>query len=186
MEFYEAVKRRRSVRRYLPDPVSDEALERILAAAHDAPSFANRQPWFFVVIRDDEMKRFVREHCEEVEQKTHSGAAPWFRAFLDDTGLTPEKSFLTEAPVLVLVFGERGAPYWRESCWLAIAQLSLAAAAEGLACLTYTPGRVHGVRKRLGVPRKLVLQAILPLGRAADEDGGSPERRPLAEVLKRV
>ena len=71
-----------------------------------------------MVVHDEAMKQFVREHCEEVEQKTHSGAAPWFRAFLDDTGLTPEKRFLTEAPVLVLVFGERGAPYWRESSGL--------------------------------------------------------------------
>lgn len=183
MEFYQAVKRRRSVRRYRPDPVSDETLQRILEAGHSAPSFANRQPWLFVVVRDAAMKQFVREHCEEVEQKTHSGAAPWFRAFLDDTGLTPEKRFLGEAPVLVLVFGERGAPFWRESCWMAIAQLALAAAAEGLACLTYTPGRIRGARKRLGVPRKFALQAILPIGTPVVEGGEGPVRKPLSEVL---
>jgi nitroreductase len=51
MEVFEAIKARRSVRSYTPEPVPDEVLRRLLEAARLAPSAMNYQPWRFIVVR---------------------------------------------------------------------------------------------------------------------------------------
>ncbi len=53
MEALEAILTRRSVRRFLPKPVSEENVKQLLEAAMAAPSAGNQQPWEFVVIRDE-------------------------------------------------------------------------------------------------------------------------------------
>src|SRR5262249_61774397 len=47
---------RRDVRRFRPDPIPDEVLRRVLAAAHVAPSVGHSQPWRFVVVRDPDLR----------------------------------------------------------------------------------------------------------------------------------
>ena len=53
----EAIERRRSIRKYKPEPVKEEVLTELLEAARLAPSGCNAQPWRFKVVRDDETKR---------------------------------------------------------------------------------------------------------------------------------
>ncbi|MBC7107090.1 MAG: nitroreductase family protein, partial [Firmicutes bacterium] len=53
----EAIRRRRSVRRYRPDPVERETVDRLLDAARWAPSAGNLQPWFFYVVTEARLKR---------------------------------------------------------------------------------------------------------------------------------
>jgi len=53
----EAIERRRSIRKYKPEPVKEEVLAELLEAARLAPSGCNAQPWRFKVVRDDETKR---------------------------------------------------------------------------------------------------------------------------------
>jgi len=57
MNVFDAIKTRRSVRKYKPEPVPDEHLKQILDAARLAPSAGNRQPWRFVVVRDPKLRR---------------------------------------------------------------------------------------------------------------------------------
>ncbi len=61
MDFFELIQNRRSVRAYLPDPVSDEFLEKILEAARIAPTAHNNQPFKIIVIRtsgrEEELRR---------------------------------------------------------------------------------------------------------------------------------
>ena len=52
MDAIEAIFTRRSVRKYLPKPVPEEIVRKLLAAAMQAPSARNQQPWQFVVIDD--------------------------------------------------------------------------------------------------------------------------------------
>ena len=52
MDVFEAIHTRRSIRKYTDEPVSDEDLQRILAAAMDAPTARNTQCWRFVAIND--------------------------------------------------------------------------------------------------------------------------------------
>jgi len=65
MEFYDAVRSRRSVRAYLRRPLPDEVLLRIMNAARLAPSAKNLQPWKFVIVRNDEQKLELARLCNE-------------------------------------------------------------------------------------------------------------------------
>ena len=61
MDVFEAIERRHSVRAYLPDPVPQEKLARVLEAGRLAPSAANVQPWHFVVVKDAEKRNRLAE-----------------------------------------------------------------------------------------------------------------------------
>ncbi len=61
VELYEGLMTTRSMRRFRDEPVSDEEIERILAAAVQAPSGGNIQPYQFVVVTDDDRRRAIGE-----------------------------------------------------------------------------------------------------------------------------
>ena len=56
MNFFEVIKKRRSIRKYKEKPVEDEKLKLILEAGRLAPSARNRQAWRFIVIKDEKIK----------------------------------------------------------------------------------------------------------------------------------
>jgi 5,6-dimethylbenzimidazole synthase len=58
---YKAIFARRDVRRFLSSPIPSETVERILLAAHHAPSVGFMQPWNFILIRDPHKRRLVKE-----------------------------------------------------------------------------------------------------------------------------
>lgn len=57
------IKSRRSVRQYRPDPVPDEMIRQVLEAGRWAPSANNQQPWAFIVVQDDEIRRQIAQHA---------------------------------------------------------------------------------------------------------------------------
>ena len=61
MNVKEAILTRRSVRKYKKEPVKEEDLKVILEAARQAPSAGNKQPWEFVVVKDQETKTKLAE-----------------------------------------------------------------------------------------------------------------------------
>ena len=65
MNIYNIMKERRSVRSYKKESVPEEKLERILEAARNAPSAANRQPVCFFVIKDEKVKKQLKEAYNE-------------------------------------------------------------------------------------------------------------------------
>lgn len=71
---YRAIRQRRDVRRFRPDPISDTVLQRLLAAAAQAPSVGYMQPWNFLVIRDRQVREQVQQafhvFASEPELKT--------------------------------------------------------------------------------------------------------------------
>lgn len=62
MDLMEAIKRRKSIRGYKPDPVSRDVIRDVLEVAGRAPSAMNTQPWEFVVVAGEPM-RAIREEC---------------------------------------------------------------------------------------------------------------------------
>lgn len=81
LTLWDAIKTRRSIRKFLPDDIPDEMVEQMLEAARLAPSASNRQPWRFVVARDKEIKKELRRIC--MGQK-----------------------FIEEAPIVFVCFGD--------------------------------------------------------------------------------
>src|SRR5262249_28994796 len=66
---YRAIFERRDCRRFLPDPIPDDLLLRLLAAAHHAPSVGFMQPWNFLLIRSAEVRRRVRDAFERANAR---------------------------------------------------------------------------------------------------------------------
>jgi nitroreductase len=75
-EFYEEMKRRRSVRAFSDRPVPRQVIEDCLRTAATAPSGANQQPWHFVAVADPEVKRAIRLAAEAEERAFYGGRAP--------------------------------------------------------------------------------------------------------------
>ena len=67
--FLERIRTRRTVRDFAPDDVPADIIDAAVEAAASAPSGANRQPWRFVVVRDPETKRRIREAAEAEERE---------------------------------------------------------------------------------------------------------------------
>src|SRR3972149_1453326 len=66
MDFFEVVKKRRSIRRFSNQPVMEEDLRAMLEAASLAPSATNEQPWHFITIRDNELKKGMRDMVSSI------------------------------------------------------------------------------------------------------------------------
>ncbi len=164
MDILGLARRRRSVRRFRSDPISEEDLRYVLEAAHYSPSGANRQPWRYILVRDPGRKRRIREICEEVEKRFYERVPQWFLEFARSRGITWRKPHLTDAPVLIVVAGYRKSPHWKESVWIMIGYLLLAAEERGLATLTYTPSDTRWAKEFFGLPDGWGLETIIPIG----------------------
>ncbi len=70
-DFLKLVKQRRSSRRFKPDPIPDEYVDKIIEAARWAPSGANSQPWEFIVVKKQELKDRIIELIKEHVQLSH-------------------------------------------------------------------------------------------------------------------
>src|SRR5262245_25625861 len=105
VEFYELMKRRRTVREFSPDPVPFELIELAVKTAGVAPSGANQQPWRFVVVSNPEIKRQIRLAAEEEERENYGGRFPdeWLQALIP-LGTDSRKEFLEIAPYLIVIF----------------------------------------------------------------------------------
>jgi nitroreductase len=166
MEFTELIQKRYSVRAYRSDPVEDEALEKLLAAARIAPSAANRQPFQLIVIRTP-----GRE--EEVRRLYHRD---WF----------------VQAPVVIVACGlprqgwVRGfdqANYSMVDVAIALDHLILAATDLGLGTCWIANFDPAVVREVLCLPEDVEPIAMTPLGYPADQPKPK-DRKPLAELVR--
>jgi len=63
--FLELVENRRGIRRFKPDPIPDEYIDKIIEAARWAPSGFNLQPWEFVVVKDKKLKDSIVEFSRQ-------------------------------------------------------------------------------------------------------------------------
>jgi len=178
------MKNRRSIRKYKRDPIPLEKIYQILEAGRYAPSGANLQPWLYIVVIDKKLKEKIREEAEKIERNFHKKAPKTFKRWLKEQKITPEKSFLTEAPALIVVAGFTKASYWLESTWVSIAYILLSVENQNLGTLTYTPPETIFLNKLLNIPDDYHPVAILPIGYPAESP--SPEtraRKPLEQIV---
>ncbi len=170
------MRNRRSIRKYEKQLIPTKEILQVLEAGSLAPSGANQQPWTYILVTDSELKQEIRKEAERVEKTFHCKASKSLKNWFTKQGITPQKSFLTEAPSLIVVAGYTKAPYWLESTWLSIAYILLQAASQGFGTLTYTPSDTHFLKKLLKIPKDYQPVAIIPIGYSAEKP--SPETRP--------
>ena len=195
--FRDAALLRRTVRDFSSEPVPDEVIDLAIEAAASAPSGANMQPWKFVVVRNVDLKRRIREAAEKEEYENYHGRMPeeWLRA-LAPLQTDWHKEFLELAPVLIVVFkedyglgadGTRVTHYYvNESVGIACGFLLAALNAAGLATLTHTPSPMGFLRDILDRPKNEKAYLLIPAGYPA-EGCRVPDitKKPLDEVLVR-
>ena len=106
-QFLDRMYLRRTVRQFSDRPVAREVIENCIRTAATSPSGANMQPWHFVVVSDDSIKRRIREAAELEESKFYHEVAPqeWLDA-LAPIGTDEHKPFLEVAPYLIVVMAQ--------------------------------------------------------------------------------
>jgi F420 biosynthesis protein FbiB-like protein len=188
----DAIKERRSIRKYSSRPVSTEILKEILEAAQWAPSAHNAQPWRFIVLIDASLKQELSEAMANAwtADMTEDGTPSETR---ENTSKASVERF-TRAPVLIVAYLTmedmiKYADEPRQRCerdlavqslGAAIQNMLLAAHANGLgACWFCAPIFCKDtVRKVLKIPEDAEPQALIALGYPAEKPR-APYRKPL-------
>jgi 5,6-dimethylbenzimidazole synthase len=181
MEFYEAVKKRQTVREFKEKGVPEAVVRRALEAGLRAPSNAHLKSWQFILLRDrekraraiveglrardmkdrEEIERFVARFDEAELKKVYRRSLPL------------QRTMMLEAPELLLVcYKMKPLAECRTlfelnplaSAWMCIENIMLALAAEGLFGCTYTPYESRGLKEFLGVPAGYEIAAVIPFG----------------------
>ncbi|MGH9113748.1 MAG: nitroreductase family protein [Acidimicrobiales bacterium] len=189
-DLFAVAHRQRACRQFLPNPVPDADIERILAAAVCAPSAENRQPWSFIVVLDPDARGAI---ADLIERAWREGAAAYERDRLEPRVFADVESgalsgFAT-APVLIVVAADTTAvptAALPSSIFPAVQNLLLAATALGYGSALTTLALVHEreLRARLELPARVQPFAVVPIGRPA-RPLGPPRRRPVGESTHR-
>lgn len=168
MEFFELIKKRRSIRMFTDDPVSDEQIEQILEAARIAPSAGNLQPYEFMVVRD---KKILEELVQAALGQGFIARAPVSLVFIEDAKRSEK------------VYGNRGSQlYVHQDTAVAVTHAHLAATDLGLGSVWVGAFDPYAVARILDVRPGLIPVAILPVGYPAENPDKS-SRRSLNELV---
>lgn len=195
---YRAIYERRDVRsQFLPDPVPEEVLARILDAAHHAPSVGFMQPWDFLVIRDAAVRQSVYRNFECARLR----AAEIYDGEQRKLHDTLKLAGILEAPVNLCVTCDherpKGSGLGRQtdpsvdlySSVCAVQNLWLAARAESLGVGWVSILDLEQLKSILGIPPALTIVAYLCVGYVSEfrpqpdlEEKGWETRSSLASV----
>ena len=156
MDALEAIRKRRSVRKYTGDPIPREHLETIVDAGRLAASGHNNQPWDFIVVTD--------------------------RAMIDQ--LKVASQWMEQAGAIIAVVLDPESRWWLEDGSAAVENMLIAATALGYgSCWLegYTLPREEEFKTLLGVPREKRLLTLVPIG--VPVEWPTKDKKPLSQVI---
>jgi len=177
MTLHEAIHTLRAVRRFKPDPVDDDLIQKMIEAATRAGSGSNRQPWRFIVVKD---------------QKVRARLGALFDGDMPPSG-TDARSLWAEVPVLIVVCSDTppgehvmGPLAHSASVLPAVQNLLLTARSLGIGTVITTRWHthMHEFRAILGLPETANIHVVIPAGWPLDRFGPT-SRRPVEEVTFR-
>lgn len=168
MSFLELAKQRVSVRKFRDAGVEDEKLRQVLEAGRIAPSAVNFQPWYFIVVRDEALRRQV--------------------------ATSYKRDWILQAPVIIVVCGDHSRAWKRfdgkDHCdidaAIAIDHMTLAAVDLGLATCWVCAFNPQIIREIFKLPEHIEPIALLPIGyptEAVNENRHDSERKHLDEIV---
>ena len=167
MDLYDVMRTRRSIRSYSPDPIPEKSLNNVLEAVRISPSGSNRQPWKFILVKNNESRKQLATACNDQE-------------------------FIAEAPVVVVACGykipmNRGG-YMGDMSMLvdlsiAFTHMILAARAEGLGTCWIGSFDNSQIKRILQMPDDVNVVAVSPLGYPKQEFGDPGDRKPMKEIV---
>jgi len=166
MDFYEAVKKRVSVRSFLDRSVEEEKLNRILEAARLAPSARNLQEWRFIIVRDPGIRRRL-------------------------VPAAAGQGFVGEAPVIIVGCADTDEHVMRcgEKCYpidvaIAMEHIALAAAAEGMGTCWIGAFYQDQVKMILNIPDEIKVVELMTLGYSAVASKKEKSRLDINEFVR--
>jgi nitroreductase len=196
MNVFDAIQSRRSVRKFLPEPIPEEVIQRLLEAMRLAPSGKNAQPWKFIVVRDAETRKRIAAVCK----------------FYSGSGREVNQDWIADAPVIFVVCGDPhtafvkiiepgkvtitswenleerqrlGEVEWESGLLVDLTipmdHLSLAAVAEGLSGCWVAGLDEDALKGILGIPAGWRAPAVMPIGYPL-ENPEPRRRKPLEEI----
>ncbi len=175
MELQEAILKRRSIRNFSRDDVTDDQLRQIFEAVRWSPSWANTQVWEFVVVRDKKLIQGVTEtYSEKNPARKCSLAASALIVVCAKTGLSG-------------CYGGKQAT--KHSDWymfdlgLATQTLCLKACELGLGTVVVGLIDHDACKKLIGLPDDHEVAAVIPIGRPAVELKEGPPRKAVSEMV---
>ena len=179
MEALEAIRTRRSVRRYSDQPVEPEKLQAVLEAVQQSPSWSNLQCWSLVVVSD----QAVRDRISELSYVESFFAVYGYKS-------NPAQKALAQAPVVIVACADpsksgdlRGQQYYMADMGIATENLMLAAHAQGLGSVFVGVFDEEKLKELLEIPAGIRVVGLFPLGYPAGESKGGPPRKPLSEFV---
>lgn len=156
MNVIDAIKARRSIRRYKPEPVSREDLLKLLEAARLAPSAGNRQPWRFIVVMNPERRRSLA---------------------------SASQGFVADAYAVIVALGDPKASRWfKQDPMIALEHIALEATELGLGTCWIGAFNEAEVKRILKVPEELSVIALMSIGVPAEQPSAR-SRKPIEEIV---
>ena len=158
MEVFKVISERRSIRKYRREPIPDDSLERIMEAGRLAPSAANRQPWYFIVVKDEKVKNELVGACKG-------------------------QKFVGEAGAVIAILGDpRISRWYRQDPFIAASFMTLEAHEEGLGVCWIGAFEEEKVKQILKVPKELSVIILLTIGFPGEKPPARP-RKPREEIF---
>ncbi len=166
MDVLDAIKTRKSIRKFLDKPVEEEKLKKILEAARLAPSAKNRQEWRFVIVRDKETRKKIAEAAGG-------------------------QDFVGQAPVVIVACAETDGHLMTcgQACYpidvaITLDHITLMAVELGLGTCWIGKFYVDKVKEILGIPDDIQVVELMPLGYPADPSMIEKNRLPYDKIVK--
>lgn len=159
MDIFDAIKTRKSVRKYKPGTIPKDRLSKILEGARLAPSAGNRQPWRFVIVTDWERKRELAKAANN-------------QMFIADAG----------AILVVLGIREISERWFNKDPMIATEHMVLAATALDYGTCWIGAFNEEKVKQLLKIPEEVDIVAILAIGVSAETSGGRT-RKEIHEIF---
>lgn len=159
MDLFETVEKRRSIRKFKPNPIPDKDLKKILEAGRLAPSGGNRQPWSFIVVRKPETKKKL-------------------------AAVANLQRFIADADTVLIALGDPAVSksLYKQDPMIAIEHMVLASTALGYGTCWIGAFNENDVKEIAKVPENMTVIALLPIG-VPDEKPPSKPRRAFKEVF---
>ena len=199
MDVREAIKKRRSIRKFKPDPIPEEKIRLLLESARLAPSGTNTQPWRFIIVKDNDTKKKLQEAAHN---QRHVKSSPViivccadlkaFKEFpervdeLIESGALPERTREVFIPYL-----KKGMDTVTKDALMVAAAANIAIAVEHIVLQAVEIGlgtcwvrwyEDDKVKEILDIPEHVEVMALLPVG-VPDEE---PSQRPRQKLDKIV
>jgi nitroreductase len=159
MDLFETVEKRRSIRKFKPNPIPDKDLKKILEAGRLAPSGGNRQPWSFIVVRKPETKKKL-------------------------AAVANLQRFIADADTVLIALGDPAVSksLYKQDPMIAIEHMVLASTALGYGTCWIGAFNENDVKEIAKVPENMTVIALLPIG-VPDETPPPKPRRAFKEVF---